>query len=360
MSSDFGVVHSAGHYLSQVQNRQIQGIQIVWIGFDKYNKFVYGAIMNPLFRNMEIVVQSIYGGNSIPKKNIPLENNDVRVTAAIGGEMIALCILNVQNYVNSFYLLSVTSGTVQKYKIASTSFGGRKIPIRKVDYSSKVGFFSVSYVPPYSVMNFGEIYCFTFDDHTKTFEAEFITKCPNSSLYRNNFIAFDKYFFIFTETCHTVDIFDAQNKFWSTKELHNAPTGKSHTSVTANEDGKYIALFYKEMNQSQRLYNYVLHELVQDYWEERYIAYCSSIWSRINMFYSTDDILLVYNYGKSNEPVFINLRILSLQEIAFKTIVRCWNSNISFESFLDALNLPTLMKRYYVGPSWMKNKNTCE
>lgn len=331
----------------QVQNRGCQ-----WIGFDKYNKLVYGVVA--CGKKLQLVTQSVFGGDAIVVQEI---DAGLRYNTRLTGVVTDVFVAVVVDGFFCFYLFSLFNKPVEKYEIVQPkkSFGsgvfGRGVLIdRGLFYSPHIGFFTMVYCEGSGQF----MYRFIFDNAKKTCVPELVTKYPDLVSYSKpmrRYSGNDNYFCVFKEGGDMLHVYDFQRKSWSKKILRNAPLltvggtmkyGRSLKGVTTSKEGKTVAVFFNRQ--------YMLRELVGDSWESCPVGDFENlpVCSFCSRTLCTGGGVYVDGGSRS---VMIIQQSISLRDIAVKKVIGCWNSNKpdSFQSFLIALNLPALAMRDYFG-----------
>lgn len=346
MSSEINTISPADQCICQVQNRSYENFEIIWIGFDKFHKLIYGVVHSG--EKLQLVAQSVFGGDAVIVQQIVLRCINLRRLIIVAGtlhdEKVAVI---VQSCSLRFYLFSLNNGTVEKYDLITKSFILPDLGcLIDLYYSSHIGYFG----PIYNELSNGDLYRFIFNNDAKTFKAELVTNCTDW-LFSSGFTANEKNFFnIEYMGKEILNVYDLQQKFWYEKILCNAPkNGKLVDLVVSNENT--IALFCLEVSENRPILDeesrrvYVLYKLIDDSWEDCRITYFSPS-EYLNKMLSKNGVVFIP--GDKGPGNFVNINVLSLQDCAMRKMLSCWkNNNISFKRFVELLNLPTLMKRQY-------------
>lgn len=333
-------------------NGQVQNRVRHWIDFDKkYNKFIYG--LAACGKKLQLVAQSVLGGDAVVLQEVNAGLRcKTRFTGVVTDEVVAVVVGNF----SWFYLFSLSTKPVEKYEVQKPIrlvFGRGVLVDGSLFYSPTVGFFNMV-----NCAGDGQfMYRYIFDDVKKTCEFELVTKYPGVISYLQplrRYSGNDDIFCVFQEEGDVLNVYDFQKECWSKEKLlRNAPLfltidgtmvyGRSLKGVATSEDGNTVAIFFKQNSNT-------LQELVGNSWQTCSLADSENFPGQSFCSRTLCTGSGVYVDG-GNGSVMIIQQSLSLRDIAIKKVVSCWNPTMpnSFQSFIVALNLPTLIVRVYFG-----------
>lgn len=292
---------------------------------------------------VDIVAYCVFGGDPVLVKRIPV----IPKITFNNNEHIVL--LSSKN----FYILSINDGTVENYQMLLSNIHEK---IEKINYSSRFGWI----VLVGGRNNCKEIYRLVLDNYSKTIDAHFVTNCPTELFNPLCFTVGEKEAFMIYRECNILHIFSFEENTWSKKVLRRPPPDEQYNVISATDEGRNIMVLHcEEMEDAGDEISYTVAKLVGDCWRRLPVDFYSleNKTAELSMMHSKNG-LVFYNDDYVNGYVaFVNVNNpLSLQDIAMKKILECWNDLegcMPFKTFLDGLNLPIFMKRQYFGLAWM-------
>lgn len=242
-----------------------------------------------------------------------------------------------------FYLFSLLNGTVPCYYLSFESFNRGRVEVNHLYYSKYIGYFGTIYSEGTGCC----LYRFIFDDVNEIFKLKQVTNHPR--LLCGLTAANTKNVFAFKTRGVILNVYNIEENVWSERMIYNGPVNGCIVDVTISKEGEIQALFC-QFGCSSQTFTHVLCKLVGCFWEQCHITYTVPRLLRHEQLkiLLANDVAFISG-GKDNAGVFVNLKVLLLRDITIKKVISCWNCKNSLKSYVDILNLPTLMKRQYFG-----------
>lgn len=352
-------VTPVGHCINRFKNN-CTNFETRWIGFDKYKKIIYGVrrpasyFSRQLYGyNREIVAKSaFFDVEPIVVRSFLLPWCKIE-TFAMSDEHIAFF-----NFYHRVYLFSIEKGTIVEYQMTLSS-ADRRRKFLEINYSSNVGWVALSFG-----QNGNEIYRFVFKESTKTCSIVLVTKCPASVTYIGLITVTEKSFYVFDSTCDFADVYNFREKYWMKRYLYTRISVPGKTCIVdlvcSKKDEGHVMI---SQITKGKFYEFSLYHLLKDCWEPLCVKFNSTkylLYANNHKIIYSNGILFIN--ADLNEPgLFVNVNVLSLQDITLKQIFDLWNlrnnGGLPLKTFMEDLNLPILMKRQYFGPSWIWENN---